>query len=110
MDSGKKIKIARIKKNISQVQLAELLEITQPSLAAIESSKRTPKLETLSRIAAALDVSVLALLPSSITDGAIVPTQEESALLAAVSGLNNTGIKKVCEFAEDISTNPKYRK
>ena len=110
MDIGNKIKEVRIKKNISQILLAEMTGTTQAAITAIENNKRIPKIETLSRIAAALDVCVLALLPSSITDGAIIPTQEERALLAAVSDLNDTGIKKVCEFAEDISTNPKYRK
>ena len=105
-----KIREIRIKKNISQRCLAELISTSQPALAAYETGQKTPKLETLSRIAAALDVSVLALLPSSISDGSIVPTQEERALLAAVSDLNNAGIKKVCEYAEDISTNPKYRR
>lgn len=104
------IRRIRENKNISQRQLAEEIGSSQPTIAAYESGQKIPKLETFLRIAAALDVSVLALLPSSITDGAIIPTQEERALLAAVSDLNDTGIKKVCEFAEDISTNPKYRK
>lgn len=110
MGTYNRIKEVRTKKHISQAELASMLDTSQSALAAYENGRKTPKLETLSRIAAALDVGVLALLPSSITDGAIIPTQEERALLAAVSDLNDTGIKKVCEFAEDISTNPKYRK
>ncbi len=110
MNSGNKIKKARIQKNISQVQLAELIGTSQAMITAYENGKRTPKIETLERIAAALDINVFTLLPSSISKGSIMPTQEERALLAAVSDLNNAGIKKVCEFAEDISTNPKYRR
>ena len=110
MDWGTKIREARIKKNLSQAQLAKILGTTQPLIAAYETDRRIPKLETLERIAVALDMSIFSVSPSSITDGAIIPTQEERALLAAVSDLNDTGIKKVCEFAEDISTNPKYRK
>jgi len=110
MNTGDKIRSIRTKKNISQTQLAEKLGTSQAAITAIENNKRIPKFDTLSRIAAALDVSVVDLLPSFITNGVIVPTQEERALLAAVSDLNDTGIKKVCEFAEDISTNPKYRK
>ncbi len=105
-----KIKEIRTKKNITQNELAEILGITQPSLAAIESSKRTPKLETLTRIAAALDVSVLALLPSEISNGAIVPSPEEREIIEAVSVLNDTGKEKVREYIRDISINPDYRK
>lgn len=104
-----RIKEIRNKKNISQVQLAELLGITQPSLAAIESGKRVPKLETLMRIAATLDTSVLSLLPSEISEGAIVPTPEDRELLEAVSNLNTAGRKKVREYVADLSKNPDYR-
>ena len=105
-----RIKEIRNKKNISQVQLAELLGITQPSLAAIESGKRVPKLETLMRIAAALDTSVLSLLPSEISEGSIIPSPEDRELLEAVSDLNDSGRKKVREYAADLGNNPNYRK
>ena len=105
-----RIKEIRNKKNISQVQLAELLGITQPSLAAIESGKRVPKLETLMRIAAALDTSVLSLLPSEISEGSIIPSPEDRELLEAVSDLNTAGRKKVREYAADLGNNPNYRK
>ena len=104
-----RIKEIRNKKNISQVQLAELLGITQPSLAAIESGKRVPKLETLMRIAAALDTSVLSLLPSEISEGAAILSPEDRELLEAVSDLNTAGRKKVGEYAADLSKNPDYR-
>ena len=105
-----RIKEIRNKKNISQVQLAELLGITQPqpSMAAIESG--IPRIDTLCRIAAALDTSVLSLLPSEISEGSIIPSPEDRELLEAVSDLNTAGRKKVREYAADLGNNPNYRK
>ena len=102
-----RIKEVRSKKNITQNELAEILGISQPSMAAIESG--IPRIETLSRIAAALDTSVLSLLPSEISEGSIIPSPEDRELLEAVSDLNTAGRKKVREYAADLSKNPDYR-
>ena len=67
MGTYNRIKEVRTKKHISQAELASMLDTSQSALAAYENGRKTPKLETLSRIAAALDVSVLALLPVSQT-------------------------------------------
>ena len=67
METYNRIKEVRTKKHISQAELASMLDTSQSALAAYENGRKTPKLETLSRIAAALDVSVLALLPSRRT-------------------------------------------
>ena len=102
-----RIKEVRRKKNITQNELAEILGISQPSMAVIECG--IPRIETLSRIAAALDTSVLSLLPSEISEGSIIPSPEDRELLEAVSDLNTAGRKKVREYAADLSKNPDYR-
>ncbi len=104
------IRNIREKKNISQKQLAEIIGSSQPTVAAYEAGQKTPKLETLARIANALEVNVLALLPSDITYGSIVPNERERELLEAVSNLNDSGLEKVREYAHDIGMNPEYRK
>lgn len=103
-----RIKEVRSKKNITQNELAEILGISQPSMAAIESG--IPRIDTLCRIAAALDTSVLSLLPSEISEGSIIPSPEDRELLEAVSDLNDSGRKKVREYAADLGNNPNYRK
>lgn len=108
MDSGTKIKEARTQKNMSQLQLAELLGITQPSFAAIESGKRTPKLDTLIRIAAALDVPALSLLPSEITAGSVKLSPEDSELLSLIEELSPEGKKKARDYMEDLAKIPEY--
>lgn len=108
MNTGDIIREIRIKKNISQVQLAEMTGTTQAAITGIENNKRIPKLSTLTRIADALEVNVLALLPSDITHGSIVPSERERELLEAVSDLNDTGKKKVIEYAQDLRRIEEY--
>ena len=105
-----RIKEIRLKKNISQTQLAEMTGTTQAAITAIENNKRVPRIETLMRIAAALDTSVLSLLPSEISEGAAILSPEDRELLEAVSDLNDSGRKKVREYAADLGNNPNYRK
>lgn len=104
------IKSIREKKHISQKQLAAAIGTSQSAIAEYESGQKTPKLETFSRIAAALDTSVLALLPSEISEGAAILSPEDRELLEAVSDLNDSGRKKVREYAADLGNNPNYRK
>lgn len=104
------IRYIREGKHISQRQLADAVGTSQSAIAAYENGQKTPKLETLSRIAEALDTSVLSLLPSEISEGSIIPSPEDRELLEAVSDLNTAGRKKVREYAADLGNNPNYRK
>lgn len=107
MKIGVKIKEIRTKKNISQIELAKLLNITQPALAVIESDKRTPRIETLSRIATALNVDFLSLLPNELTEGAVIPSDsKEAEIYHFVSGFNDRGKQKVLDYVIDLSCNP----
>ncbi len=59
---GKKIKIERIKRDISQEKLAELANIHRTTLGQIENGKNSPTLDTVARIANALNITLLELL------------------------------------------------
>ena len=104
------IKSIREKKQISQKQLAAAIGTSQSAIDEYENGQKTTKLETFSRIAAALDTSVLSLLPSEISEGAAILSPEDPELLEAVSDLNDSGRKKVREYAADLGNNPNYRK
>ena len=54
---GKRIKEIRKQKNLTQEQLAELIQIETGSLSAIESGRHFPSLPTLEKISATLDVN-----------------------------------------------------
>lgn len=47
----------RLRKNLSQSQLAEQVGLRQPNISAIESGKRRPEYDTARKIASVLDVS-----------------------------------------------------
>ena len=52
---GKKIKLARIEKDLNQNQFAELIKAKQKSISRYETGKALPSLETLERIAKMLE-------------------------------------------------------
>ncbi len=52
---GKKIKLARIEKDLSQDQLAELIKAKQKSISRYETGISIPSLESLEKIAKTLE-------------------------------------------------------
>lgn len=62
MDIGEKIKYLRTEKGITQKELASKLGTSQQNLAQYENGKRKPKLETIQKIANALNVDPLVLI------------------------------------------------
>lgn len=59
---GKRIKICRIQKNITQYELSEILNVSNVYISKIERGKTKLNLEMLFKISNTLDVSVTLLL------------------------------------------------
>ncbi|MBR1425612.1 helix-turn-helix transcriptional regulator [bacterium] len=59
---GLNVKIARLKKNLTQAQLAEILNIHEKHVCKIETGHQNVTLKTLSKIAYSLDIEENALL------------------------------------------------
>lgn len=59
---GNRIKVMREQANLTQEQLAELVDISPTHMSVIERGVKTPKLDTFVRIANALGVSADVLL------------------------------------------------
>lgn len=55
---GKKIKQIRKSKNLTQEELAEMIEIEVPSLSNIETGKFAPSVETLQKLSNVLQVGL----------------------------------------------------
>ena len=55
---GLKIKELRKRKNLSQEELAELIDINFRTIQRIETGKNTPSLETLLKLSEALDINI----------------------------------------------------
>ncbi|MCC0727228.1 helix-turn-helix transcriptional regulator [Clostridioides sp. ZZV14-6045] len=69
---GKRIKIARIKKGITQESIANEIDITPSHLSNVETGKTKVSLPTLIDIANALSINVDSLLCDNILNSKIV--------------------------------------
>ncbi|MCI9978448.1 XRE family transcriptional regulator [Clostridioides difficile] len=78
---GQRIKIARIKKRLTQDTVSELINITPSHMSNIETGKSTVSLQTLVAIANVLNVSLDELLCDTILDSKIVFEKELSDIL-----------------------------
>ncbi len=59
---GENLKKLRIKKDISQIELARILDVDRSFVSNIENGKNNPTLSTITSLAKALDVSTNELL------------------------------------------------
>lgn len=65
MDTGELIKDIRVRSGMTQAELAERLGVTPQAISQYERGVKKPKIETVSRIARALDVPATVLFPDS---------------------------------------------
>ena len=68
MTLGEKLRTARIAMNLSQVELAEMVGITERSIYNYEQTATYPKPAVLKRLASALRVSVAYLMDEEETN------------------------------------------
>ena len=73
MNIGERIKHIRKESGVTQKQLAEKLGMTQAAIVQFESEKSNPKIDTLKKIANALNVSVTDFLDDGESITAILP-------------------------------------
>ena len=59
MNTGKKIKMKRVEKDIMVKELAEAVGVTLQHMSAVENGRKTASLKLLRKIAKELDCSVL---------------------------------------------------
>jgi len=59
---GENIRKYRRKRNLTQKQLGELLELSNTYLSDIENNRTNPSIKTLKKVAKALEVSYIELL------------------------------------------------
>lgn len=132
MDVGEKIKQERQNANMSQKELGEKLGVSQAMIGQYESGKRKPKVETLTKIANALDVPISKLtfyasmvdeeapgfvkptnnLSSSKKSFQTIETNDDNFLKLANSyhQLNKEGRQKALDQVEMLAKIPEYRR
>lgn len=92
--------------NYSQVQLAELLHVSQSAVSQWELGKAFPDLLTAQKLALLFGVTIDDLLNNSdyITVGSIASIRKNCGQL------NDEGLKKVISYTEDLIATGKYKK
>ncbi len=98
---GDKLRILRIKNNITQKQLAIKLSITQQAIAKWESGKAEPDISFINKLSIIFNCNPNYLLGN--TDNPFLPNtnpteQEALELLATLAGLPPDGQKQLKEY------------
>ncbi len=122
--TGDMIRKYRTEKGLTQKKLGELCSIADSAIRRYEAGNANPKLETLQKIADALDIPVNRLLAGKLITKDelkeklseyglthLVPdTEEERIVLENCKKLNKTGKKEAAKRVEELTHLEKYTK
>lgn len=111
---GSLIKIYRKRKGYTQKQLGELTGIADSNIRKYENGRQKPKFETLVRIADALGIFVMDLMPDMYNITTMEPISDENELRKYTLNnmfdkLNEIGKDKVLDYTNDLTKIHEYR-
>ena len=92
---GQRIRAAREKKNLTQEELAALIEISPTHMSVIERGAKMPRLDTFVAIANVLEVSADSLLIDVVEHAAVNVASELSASIESLPHNEQMYILKV---------------
>ena len=92
---GKRIKEARLKKKLTQEQLAEMADIGSYYLGEVERGVKAPSLKVFAAIADALGISADVLLRDSTLGGGVYVSSEITELLDALTPRQRVGALEI---------------
>ena len=129
MNFGERLKSARREAGLSQNDLAIKLNVSASMIGQYESGKRNPKKDTIEKIANALNLGYsytkegepyfydfvdTVHRPEYVENGKFNNAQYNNAkkkrIIENYDKLNYTGQDKLFDYAEDLTTIPKYQK
>lgn len=79
---GNKIRTLRIRQGLSQFQLSEMIDVSPPYISNIENGVKNASIETLVKIANALQVSIDELLDNNLNNKLIASARTFEVVLA----------------------------
>ena len=111
MDLGSKIKNIRYNHNISQEELAKMLEINRNYLSRIETNKSLPTAEILAKLAVTFNISIDTLLGVNLDsfDGAAVRKQKIKKINQYCSYLSNSELDFVVNMLCVMTNNTRKK-
>lgn len=92
MNTGGLIRQARKNKGLSQTELGKKLGISQALIAQYENGVRNPKLQTLERIAAALEVPVSDLKENTKKEKVTLDSEKIARIIWEVAKMTGNGL------------------
>ncbi len=109
MDLGSKIKNIRYNYNISQIEMAKILEINRNYLSRIETNKSLPTTEILTRLAEKFNISIDNLLGINLDgkDGRQAREKKMNKINQYCSYLSNSELDFVVNILAVMSNNSK---
>jgi len=111
MDSkpiGRRIKLAREAKKLTQEQLAEIVDLSPMHVSVLERGQKPPKLETMIKLANSLSVSGDFLLQDVITHSKAIPATEITLLISSLpENEQNRILQSVRAYVEAYSSEQK---
>ena len=121
MTIGENIRQARKKAGLTQRQLAEKSGVATITLQQYERGVREPKLDTIAKIARAMNLFASDLVSgdqwqnvdmtfTDTTERYGQETPQYYRMIEAFSTLNHTGAEKAAVAVEDLSKVPEYRR
>lgn len=107
MTPGERIRIARLDRGLTQKQVADACGMADSAIRKYESGKITPKLETLRRIAKALDADIVYLISgqtsAEVEQGILTQAEAEAKYYAKSQFAEAEALRKrVDEIGKDM--------
>lgn len=110
---GENLKAIRIKRGMTQDELAELLNTSKQVISRYENGQRYPKISAAARIAKALGVSLAELngdpQPQPVYHSSTL-SPDETRLVELYRSLNADGKRSLMKQAEYHANEPDYQK
>ena len=94
---GGRVKEARVRKHLSQAQLAEMLGLSSRYISNLETGKQNMSITALAKISDVLEVSADWILRNNTRDALEITADELRDLLADCSPAERMGIMRVAQ-------------